>query len=303
MFALTLNPNGTWTFQLFDQMDHDPPYDVNPPGFENGDDPNFPGNTHNPDADQNTDLIDNDDPTAIRAISTSARSISATSFRRPISTAIRSRSITYSRSPSATNSDHRHPFNDGRNVMVDESAGQQNDDTTDSNVIAVFAGSDVMNKGTDPDVTTQYARSSTNVVSADITIGADEGGSAHWSLVLGNNNNSGLQTTDGHEIFLFQEGNLIVGRYDGSDAGTGVGGGDPAAFAIAINDLGRISIAQFSRCAIPIPAVSTKTCSSVRARYLPRSLSPISITTLRPTKLTSADALASATTVPIRTSI
>ena len=34
VFALTLNPNGTWTFKLFDQVDHDPPYDVNPPGFQ-----------------------------------------------------------------------------------------------------------------------------------------------------------------------------------------------------------------------------------------------------------------------------
>ena len=34
VFALTLNPNGTWTFKLFDQVDHDPPYDMNPPGFE-----------------------------------------------------------------------------------------------------------------------------------------------------------------------------------------------------------------------------------------------------------------------------
>ncbi len=60
VFKLTVELNGDVTFELFDQMDHDPPFDTDPDGFENDDDPNFPGNTET--ADQNTDLIDNDDP-------------------------------------------------------------------------------------------------------------------------------------------------------------------------------------------------------------------------------------------------
>ena len=70
----------------------------------------------------------------------------------------------------------------GTSVIVDETAGQQNDDTTSSSVINLF--NSVSNKGTDPDMTTQYAHGSNAIVSASITIGADEGGSAHWSLSI-----------------------------------------------------------------------------------------------------------------------
>ena len=68
-----------------------------------------------------------------------------------------------------------------RDVIVDETAGQQNDDTTSSSVSNLF--NNVGNKGTDPDMTTQYALQHCNRRQRDITIGADEGGSAHWSLV------------------------------------------------------------------------------------------------------------------------
>lgn len=60
---------------------------------------------------------------------------------------------------------------------------------------------------------------------------------------------SGLYTTGeadigpGEEIFLFVEGNLIVGRYDA--IGATADANDPAAFAIAIEDDGSISIAQY----------------------------------------------------------
>jgi len=51
----------------------------------------------------------------------------------------------------------------------------------------------------------------------------------------------------GGKIFLFIEDGLIVGRYDGSDAGTDViGTGDPAAFAIAIDSAtGMVSLVQY----------------------------------------------------------
>src|SRR5581483_2002475 len=55
---------------------------------------------------------------------------------------------------------------------------------------------------------------------------------------------SGIQTTEGREIFLFQEGDLIVGRYD--TAGGEVDSDDPAAFAIAIDPVtGQVSVAQW----------------------------------------------------------
>ena len=58
---------------------------------------------------------------------------------------------------------------------------------------------------------------------------------------------SGLFTTDGHEIFLFEvDSQLVVGHYDGNDGGTGVGTNDPAAFAINIDpDTGVITVAQY----------------------------------------------------------
>ena len=58
VFKLTVAPNGQVTFELFDQMDHDPPFDQDPSGFPA--DPAVPGDNP-PLADQNTDLIDFDD--------------------------------------------------------------------------------------------------------------------------------------------------------------------------------------------------------------------------------------------------
>ncbi|MCG8559467.1 MAG: hypothetical protein MI824_06695, partial [Hyphomicrobiales bacterium] len=58
VFKLTVEPNGEVTFELFDQMDHDPPFDTDPAGFPA--DPAVPGDNP-PLADQNTDLIDFDD--------------------------------------------------------------------------------------------------------------------------------------------------------------------------------------------------------------------------------------------------
>ncbi|MCG8560162.1 MAG: DUF5801 domain-containing protein, partial [Hyphomicrobiales bacterium] len=51
VFKLTVNPDGTFVFELFDQMDHDPPGDINPDN-SGGEDVL---------ADENTDLIDTDD--------------------------------------------------------------------------------------------------------------------------------------------------------------------------------------------------------------------------------------------------
>ena len=133
----------------------------------------------------------------------------------------------------------------GTSVIVDETAGLQNDDTTSSSVINLF--NSVSNKGTDPDMTTQYAHGSNAIVSASITIGADEGGSAHWSLSIngGNGIDSGLMTTAGKHIFLFEQNGLIVGRYEAGGNPDPAESNDAAAFAIAIDDTGHISIAQY----------------------------------------------------------
>ena len=70
--------------------------------------------------------------------------------------------------------------------------------------------------------------------------GEDEEGattSITLSLVGGNGSNSTLDTTDGTDILLFDEGGVIVGRAGG-------GGGDPI-FAIAIDDTGLVTVEQY----------------------------------------------------------
>src|SRR4029077_19324354 len=60
VFELKLFSDGHFDFSLFDQVDHDPPFDQYPPGFISQD-PTSGGNNF-PLSDRNTDLIDNDDP-------------------------------------------------------------------------------------------------------------------------------------------------------------------------------------------------------------------------------------------------
>ena len=160
-------------------------------------------------------------------------------------------------------------------VVADETAGVQN--TADPNAQNDVASSglpagvlslfdNITNKGSDPDVAVKdhnaigFATSSSPIVLSGVNFGAD-GPAASNSKVLsfvvsgGDGADSGLQTTDGHAIFLFKEGDLIVGRYDGADSGTGVtnNGTDPAAFAIALGQDGNISIAQYVSLKNPIP--------------------------------------------------
>jgi len=73
------------------------------------------------------------------------------------------------------------------------------------------------------------------------SFGADqEGGTTAFSLALSAAGvDSGLDTTDGTSIFLFKEGDLVVGRIGGA-AGA-------AAFAVAINSTsGVVSVAQYA---------------------------------------------------------
>ncbi|HEX8031593.1 MAG TPA: DUF5801 repeats-in-toxin domain-containing protein, partial [Vicinamibacterales bacterium] len=117
----------------------------------------------------------------------------------------------------------------GQTVSVDETPGVQGDsnDTTSAGVIALFAG--VSNKGTDPDMPAQFGQNGSAIVAATgSSYGADGAGTTVFSLsVSAPGVDSGLDTTDGQSIFLFKEGDLVVGRV-GDASG-------PAAFAIAIN--------------------------------------------------------------------
>src|SRR5262249_19315978 len=126
-------------------------------------------------------------------------------------------------------------------VAHDETAGIQADadDTTAAGVVALFAG--VTNVSTDLSPT-GYAQDPNPVVSSTgSAFGADqEGGTTAFSLAVSAAGvDSGLDTTNGTSIFLFKEGDLVVGRI-GSAAGA-------AAFAVAINSTsGVVSVAQYA---------------------------------------------------------
>jgi T1SS-143 domain-containing protein len=129
----------------------------------------------------------------------------------------------------------------GQHVSIDESVGNQGDSNDVTGPLAAFAG--VANPGDDPDVAgsvIQYATSASAIVaSTGSSYGADGAGTTAFSLnVSGSGVDSGLNTTDGQDIFLYKEGNLIVGRV-GSQAG-------PAAFAISIDSAtGQISMVEY----------------------------------------------------------
>jgi len=128
-------------------------------------------------------------------------------------------------------------------VRVDETYGLHSDNvfnpstgTYNPNVVALF--SDVASDGLGPDGNsgTIYARD--NVVDGFLNVGADEFASdVSVELLIREGIDSGLDTTGGDSIFLFKEGDLVVGRI-------GSQGGD-AAFALHIDGFGRVSIAQY----------------------------------------------------------
>ncbi|QNN67500.1 hypothetical protein H9L13_00580 [Sphingomonas lutea] len=136
----------------------------------------------------------------------------------------------------------------GQNVSIDESAGNQLDSNDVSGPRAEFNG--VTNQGNDLDVAGtgafQFAFNNTAIVSASgVLAGADAPVSTVFSLTTSNPTggaDSGLDTTEGVNIWLFVENGLVVGRV-GATALTAAGG--PAAFAIAIDQAGKISMAQY----------------------------------------------------------
>ncbi|MBB5055174.1 T1SS-143 domain-containing protein [Afipia massiliensis] len=145
-------------------------------------------------------------------------------------------------------------------------------DDNDILFTSVFNG--VSNPGHDLDVPfglpIGYARSSGSaLVVGGVDYGTDGPSASHanvFSLTLTDPGDqsvtgpidSGIQTTSGNSIFLFVENGLIVGRYDGGDAGSDVTntGSDPAAFAISINPTtGVVSVVQYVSLFHPSPDV------------------------------------------------
>ena len=133
-------------------------------------------------------------------------------------------------------------------IVIDETPGIQ----LDSNEVAPNSLFDlVANKGTDPDMPPQFAAGTTAAVTVTANFGADGplGGSAAtgtvYSLQTTQGTNSGLSTTDGHPISLFNENGFVVGRYDSNNSGT-IDGSDNAAFAFRIDPAtGVLSLVQY----------------------------------------------------------
>jgi hypothetical protein len=132
-------------------------------------------------------------------------------------------------------------------VAHDETAGIQADadDTTAAAVVALFVGVSTVSTDLSP---AGFAQDATAVVSSTgSSFGADSvGGTTAFSLAVSAAGvDSGLDTTNGTSIFLFKEGDLVVGRI--GDA-TGA-----AAFAVAMNSTsGVVSVAQYASLKHPI---------------------------------------------------
>ena len=252
VFQLTLSSNGDWSFNLYDQMDHDPPYDTDPAGFVSQD-PTASGDTAT--ADQNTDLMDNDDPNGdprIFDVDTIdfGHIIEAVDFdgdavvlEDKLLISIRD-DIPTSASLSITSG----------TLIHDETPGDDgSDDVNPSGALdALFAT--VVNKGNDPHVANisgddviGYAQD-TFTINASVNYGADGPGanSPQYALAISVEDVlSGLQTTEGLNIRLQNEGGIIVGRVD-SDGNGSVNTGDPAAFALRVDPAtGQITVVQY----------------------------------------------------------
>jgi T1SS-143 domain-containing protein len=116
-------------------------------------------------------------------------------------------------------------------VTIDESTGNQNDDTTSNSVRNLFNGVTV--KGSDADMGGAiYARH--DVVDTSVNGGTDDTVTSSLTLRI-DNAVSGLFTTDGQAITLSLEGGLVVGRIASG----------AAAFAVAIQPNGDVSVAQY----------------------------------------------------------
>ncbi|MGF6456757.1 beta strand repeat-containing protein [Pseudomonas frederiksbergensis] len=144
----------------------------------------------------------------------------------------------------------------GGSVTIDETAGNQDNDSDAAAVLALF-DTEVLNKGTDLNPT-EFAISTTPLATTALSsFGQDQEGATKvlsLAIVGGDGTDSLLNTTDGKDIKLFKEGNLIIGRYDVAN-GT-VTGADPAAFAVALLQDGNVAVAQYVSLTHPIAGSS-----------------------------------------------
>ena len=128
----------------------------------------------------------------------------------------------------------------GLSLTHDETPGVDGDADDVADLSSVFAG--VTNTGVDPDApgtVIGYAQDATGLASTGTDLGADGAGSIVFSLdVASAGVDSGLNTTEGGDIVLFNENGIIVGR-------VGDASGE-AAFAIAVDaSTGAISLVQY----------------------------------------------------------
>ncbi|MCR6735144.1 MAG: DUF5801 domain-containing protein [Afipia sp.] len=146
----------------------------------------------------------------------------------------------------------------GADVVHDETPGINagSDDVAD--LSELFAGVSGL-KGEDPHVLPAsgpigYAQSTGAIVQFSVDYGADgpqASGGLKYALQLAHNGtDSGLKTTEGRSIYLFQDGNYIVGRYevggDGRPGNDGDTSNEFAAFALTIDPTsGQISLVQY----------------------------------------------------------
>ncbi|HWV02033.1 MAG TPA: DUF5801 repeats-in-toxin domain-containing protein, partial [Devosia sp.] len=117
-------------------------------------------------------------------------------------------------------------------IIIDETPGIQGDS---SEVAALSIFNSVVNPGSE--MPAQYAQGSSPAVAVDAKYGADGPAASNalvYALSVTNGADSGLQTTDGHEIYLYNENGLVVGRYE-SDGSAGITTGDKAAFAFQLD--------------------------------------------------------------------
>ncbi|UWU23931.1 VCBS domain-containing protein (plasmid) [Rhizobium sp. CB3060] len=123
-------------------------------------------------------------------------------------------------------------------ITIDESGSGDNDVNASNAVKSLFAG---ITGGNDPDMSTVYAQH--NVVSPAVSMGADDASGTTSSLTLHiDNADSGLTTTAGQAIMLSQLANgTVVGKIADGEI----------AFAIRLDNSGKVSIAQYMSLANP----------------------------------------------------
>ncbi len=225
VFNLILNTDGSFTFELHDQLDHDAPFD------DVGDGSGL--------ADQNTDLVEavNGDINAIdfgQFIQAKDADGDGVMLTGKLSVTIRD-DIPIAKITAVTSA----------TLIHDETPGIDGNDDTDLaslSAAAQTAFNGLANKGEDLDVPGTGAigyAADILVTNVQTQIGADEPATMTFALLINGSNglNSGLLTTEGQQINLYKEGDLIVGRV-GSASGV-------AAFALHIDGSGKVSLAQY----------------------------------------------------------